>query len=109
MGGHIRLDFNPNKAGHHEVLQMVLGQCVSSTRPMHRKIRRYDLAVDIPISRQDAFLVKDSRACSHKGINDKSEIDKGQKDNIKFIIVSENTTKSFETSKKPFHLIALFV
>ena len=29
---------------------------------MHRKIRRYDLAVDIPVLRQDAFLVKDSRA-----------------------------------------------
>ena len=60
--GRVRLDFNPNKIAHHEVFQMVLGQCVGSTRPMHRKIRRFDLAVDIPVSRQDAFLVKDSRA-----------------------------------------------
>ncbi len=29
---------------------------------MHRKIRRYDLTVDIPVLRQDAFGVKDSRA-----------------------------------------------
>ena len=60
--GRVRLDFNPNKVANHRVFQMVLVQCVSSTRPMHRKIRRYDLAVDIPVLRQDAFLVKDSRA-----------------------------------------------
>lgn len=41
---------------------MVLGQCVSNTRPLHRQTRRLDLAVDIPTARQDAFLVKDSRA-----------------------------------------------
>lgn len=60
--GRVRLDFNPNKIAHHEVFQMVLGQCVSSTRPMSRKIRRFDLALDIGVSRQDVFLVKDSRA-----------------------------------------------
>lgn len=60
--GRVRLDFNPNKVAHHRVFQMVLWQCVGSTRPMHRKIRRYDLAVDIPVLRQNAFLVKDSRA-----------------------------------------------
>lgn len=60
--GRVRVDFNPNKVANHSVFQMVLGQCVSSTRPMHRKIRRFDLALDIPVSRQDAFLVKDSRA-----------------------------------------------
>ena len=60
--GRARLDFNPNKVANHSVFQMVLRQCVSSTRPMSRKTRRYDLAVDIPVLRQDAFLVKDSRA-----------------------------------------------
>lgn len=60
--GRVRLDFNPNKVANHRVFQMVLVQCVSSTRPMHRKIRRYDLAVDIPVLREDAFMVKDSRA-----------------------------------------------
>ena len=49
------------------------------------------------------------RVCSHKGIDNKGKIDKGQKDNIKFIIASENTAKSFEASKKPLNLIALFV
>ena len=35
---------------------------IRHTRPMHRKIRRYDLAVDIPIERQSVYLVKDARA-----------------------------------------------
>ena len=56
------MDFNPNKVTNHGVFQMVLGQCVSNTRPLHRQTRRLDLAVDIPTARQDAFLVKDSRA-----------------------------------------------
>ena len=51
----------------------------------------------------------DSRLCSHKGIDNKGKIDKGKKDNIKLIIASENTTKSFETAKKPLNLIALSV
>ena len=50
-----------------------------------------------------------SRLCSHKGIDNKGKIDKGKKDNIKLIIASENTTKSFETAKKPLNLIALSV
>lgn len=60
--GRVRVDFNPNKVFKHEIFQTVLGCCVGSTRPMHRRIRRYDLAVDIPVSRQNTFLVKDSRA-----------------------------------------------
>lgn len=60
--GRVRVDFNPNKVSEHEVFQLLLGYLVSSTRPMHRKIRRYDLAVDIPVLRQDVFLVKDNRA-----------------------------------------------
>ena len=53
-----------------------------------------------------AFLI---RSCSHKSIYNKGKIDKGKKDNIKLIIASENTTKSFETAKKPLNLIALSV
>ena len=60
--GRVRMDFNPNKIAEHEVFQLLLGYLVGNTRPMHRKIRRFDLAVDIPVLRQDAFLVKDSRA-----------------------------------------------
>lgn len=60
--GRVRLDFNPNKVAEHVVFQMLLGYCVGNTRPMHRAITRYDLAADIPVPRQDAFIVKDSRA-----------------------------------------------
>lgn len=60
--GRVRADFNPNKVSEHEVFQLLFGYLVENTRPMHRTIRRYDLAVDIPVLRQDAFLVKDSRA-----------------------------------------------
>lgn len=60
--GRVRMDFNPNKVAEHEVFQHLLGYLVGNTRPMHRKLRRFDLAIDIPVLRQDAFLVKDSRA-----------------------------------------------
>jgi len=60
--GRVRLDFNPNKVGAHEVFQLILRYVIASTRPMHRQIRRYDLAVDIPVPRRDTLLVKDSRA-----------------------------------------------
>lgn len=60
--GRVRMDFNPNKVAEHEVFQFLLEYLVGNTRPMHRKFRRFDLAVDIPVLRQDAFLVKDSRA-----------------------------------------------
>lgn len=60
--GRVRMDFNPNKVAEHEVFQLLLKYLVGNTRPMHRKIRRYDLAVDIPVLRRDAFLMKDSRA-----------------------------------------------
>ena len=49
------------------------------------------------------------RACSHKGIDDKSKIKKGQKDDIEFVITGENAAESLETAKKSFNLIALFV
>lgn len=60
--GRVRMDFNPNKVAEHEVFQLLLGFLVSNTRPMHRTIKRFDLAVDIPVLRQNVFLVKDSRA-----------------------------------------------
>lgn len=60
--GRVRLDFNPNKVAGHEVFQLTLQYLLNNTRPMHRTIKRYDLAVDIPVLRQNAFLVKDSRA-----------------------------------------------
>lgn len=60
--GRVRIDFNPNKVAEHEVFQLLLSYLVSKTRPMHRTIKRFDLAADIPVLRQDVFLVKDSRA-----------------------------------------------
>lgn len=56
------MDFNPNKVAEHEVFQLLLDYLVTNTRPMHRTVRRFDLAVDIPVQRQDVFLVKDNRA-----------------------------------------------
>lgn len=60
--GKVRLDFNPNKVAGHAVFVKLLSFLLESTRPMHRTIKRYDLAVDIPVKRFDVFLVKDSRA-----------------------------------------------
>ena len=50
-----------------------------------------------------------ARLCSHKGVNNQREIDKGEKDNIKFIITCENAAKAFDTPKQSLDLIALFV
>jgi len=60
--GRVRLDFNPNKVAEHAAFQQLLRHVVSSTRPMHRTVKRFDLAIDFPVLRQDVFLVKDSRA-----------------------------------------------
>lgn len=60
--GAVRLEFNPNKVADIEVFQSVHGYLIRHTRPMHRKIRRYDLAVDIPQERQRVCLIKDARA-----------------------------------------------
>lgn len=60
--GAVRLDFNPNKVADSEIFQEVQGHLVRHTRYMHRKIRRYDLAVDVPIDRQNVYLLKDFRA-----------------------------------------------
>jgi hypothetical protein len=60
--GRVRLDFNPNKVAKHTAFQTVLQFMMHNTRPMHRRIRRFDLAVDIPVLRSNVFLVKDNRA-----------------------------------------------
>ena len=64
--GKCRVEFNPNKVAHHQVLLYILGWLNSHTRPMHRSIRRFDLAVDIPISRSDVRLLKDRRIYSER-------------------------------------------
>ena len=60
--GRCRMEFNPNKVSQHEVFQVLLQFLSVNTRPMHREIRRYDLAIDIPAERHSCFLVKDNRA-----------------------------------------------
>lgn len=60
--GRCRLDFNPNKVAHHDVFQKLLNFLLVNTRPMHRTIKRFDLAIDIPVERFSCFLVKDGRA-----------------------------------------------
>lgn len=60
--GKVRVEFNPNKVADSEVFQVVFGFLVNHTHPMHRIVRRFDLAVDIPIDRMSVYLVKDARA-----------------------------------------------
>ena len=68
-------------------------------------MEKVEQAEKVVVGVADSF----SRACSHKGINNESKVDKRQKDNIKFIIACKNTAKSFETAKEPLDLITLFV
>ena len=49
------------------------------------------------------------RFCSHKGVNNQREIDKGEKDNIEIIIAGKNVAKAFDTPKQSLDLISLFV
>lgn len=60
--GRVRLDANPNKVAQHIVFQKLLSFILERTRPMHRTIKRFDLAIDIPVLRSNVFLVKDNRA-----------------------------------------------
>ena len=64
--GRCRLDFNPNKVAKHSAFQKVLRFLIESTRPIHRTIKRFDLAIDLPACRFDCFLIKDSRAYSER-------------------------------------------
>ena len=64
--GRCRLDFNPNKVSGHKVFQMLYQFLIENTRLIHRNVKRFDLAVDIPAERFDCFLVKDSRAYSER-------------------------------------------
>lgn len=64
--GRVRLDFNPNKVAHHAVFQSLFAFLIGNTRLMHRTVKRFDLAVDIPIDRFSVFLKKDARAYSER-------------------------------------------
>lgn len=58
---HHRVEFNPNRVADSEVFRTVLRFIVENTREVYRSVRRFDLAVDIPIERGNCFLVKDRR------------------------------------------------
>ena len=58
----IRLDFNPNKVCKESAFQELLRHLYACTHQYDRSIKRYDLAVDVPIDRFDCWLVKDNRA-----------------------------------------------
>lgn len=57
----VRLEFNPNKCTGHTVFLEVLAFLNCHSRPMHTVIKRFDLALDIPVERFSVFLIKDSR------------------------------------------------
>ena len=59
--GRYRMEFNPNKVGNHAEFKRLLGFFALHTSPMQRSVKRFDLAIDIPIERENCFLVKDRR------------------------------------------------
>lgn len=61
-----RLEVNPNKCGTHASFLAVLAFLNFNARPMHTTIKRYDLAVDIPVERENARLIKDGRVYSER-------------------------------------------
>lgn len=61
-----RLEFNPNKCIHHAAFLAVLAFLNGHTRPMHTAIKRFDLAVDIPVERENAKFLKDGRVYSER-------------------------------------------
>ena len=69
--GRIRLEFNPNKVAGYDCFRKLLGCLNNSSSPVYTSILRYDLAVDFPVLRSNAFLVKDQRI--KRTIDDGSE------------------------------------
>lgn len=57
----VRLEFNPNKCTTHDSFLSVLGFLNRHSRPLHTVIKRFDLALDIVVDRENARLIKDSR------------------------------------------------
>lgn len=62
----VRLEVNPNKCAAHASFLAVLAFLNSNTRSMHTAIKRFDLAVDIPVERENAKLIKDGRVYSER-------------------------------------------
>lgn len=56
-----RVEFNPNKVGNTLAFARVLKYLCDRTFATQRKVARFDLAIDVPVSREQCFLVKDRR------------------------------------------------
>lgn len=56
-----RLEANPNKVGADPNFKLIRDFLVRNSREDFCKVRRFDLAIDIPIDRSHVFLVKDHR------------------------------------------------
>lgn len=61
-----RIEFNPNKVAKYEEFQDIMSMLIANTRFADRTIKRYDLAVGIPVCRDKCFLVKDNRIHSER-------------------------------------------
>lgn len=59
--GRVRIEFNPNKVALHSAFREVLALLNTSSRAMHTAVTRFDLAIDLPVLRENVFLVKDNR------------------------------------------------
>lgn len=57
----VRLDFNPNKVGDDPNFKIIRKFLVRNSRTNLCRISRFDLAIDIPVTREKCFLVKDRR------------------------------------------------
>lgn len=59
--GRYRIEANPNKVGDTEVFKETLSFFVNHAYLTKVAIKRFDLAIDIPVPRNNCFLVKDRR------------------------------------------------
>lgn len=66
LWGRSRIEFNPNKVAKHKVFLELLGWFNSHSLRMNSIIKRFDLAIDIPIGRQSVRLLKDRRVYTER-------------------------------------------
>jgi len=78
----VRLEFNPNKIAHFSVFRSILALLNGNSSPRLTNVRRFDLAVDFPVLRENAFLCKDLRK--------KTTIDDGGGNKTEYLGVGQN-------------------
>lgn len=64
--GHICIDFNPNKVADTDVFRYLHGVLMGITRTESRKVKRFDLAIDVNVPREHCYLIKDGRVYSER-------------------------------------------